>query len=58
MASRAAQVEMGASRRDLDANIVGGDHNSYQRGMDLVPGQFAAASDSDAGGGCVTSKLR
>jgi hypothetical protein len=37
MASLAAQVEMGAARRDLDADIVGGDHNSYQRGMDVVP---------------------
>jgi hypothetical protein len=37
MASLAAQLEMGASRRDLDANIVDGDHNAHQRGMDLVP---------------------
>jgi hypothetical protein len=58
MASLAAQIEMGAARRDLDANIVAGDHNAHQRGVDLVPGQFTAASDSDAGGGCVTSKLR
>jgi hypothetical protein len=37
MASLAAQIEMGASRHDLDANIVGGDYGSHQRGMDLVP---------------------
>jgi hypothetical protein len=37
MASLAAQIEMGASRRDLDANIVVGDYGSHQRGMDLVP---------------------
>jgi hypothetical protein len=37
MAGIAAQVKMGAFRRDLDASIVDADHNSYQRGMDTVP---------------------